>query len=100
LLPVGRSSTSAGPPIGEVYEIHNQVRRRGLSSLVWEESRKKTPVYHRDTLLTLEGSGARIKLHNDVELQLSQNTLVVLEAMNEKTQNAEIRLKFQKGNLR
>lgn len=100
LIPVLGTASSTGPPIGEVYEVQNQVRRRGLSSLVWEESRKKTPVYHRDTLLTLEKSGARVKLQNDVELQLSQNTLVVLEAPQSRTKDAPIRLKFQRGNLR
>lgn len=100
LLPIGQRSLADGPPIGEIHEIHNQVRRRGLSSLVWEESRKKTPVYHRDTLLTLEGSGAHVKLNNDVDLHLSQNTLVVLEAVSDRSQGGQIHLKFQKGNLR
>lgn len=100
LLPFGQLSQSEGPPIGEIYEIHNQVRRRGLSSLVWEESRKRTPVFHRDTLLTLEGSGAHVKLNNDVDLHLSQNTLVVLEAVSDRAADGQIHLKFQKGNLR
>lgn len=84
---------------GQVIVARNQLRRRGINSLIWESSQINEAVYYHDSILTLEGSEARIQLEGGTEIHVSENTLVIIEPP-ENRQNGEIRLKFVRGNLR
>jgi hypothetical protein len=85
-------------PAGIVVKKSNELRRRSLNSLVWEKSAENESVFYYDSILTLAQSTARLQLEGGIEVELSENTLVTIEPR-EKKLNAEIRLKFERGNL-
>ncbi len=86
--------------IGQIQFVHNNVRRRSLNNLIWEDGRAASKIYNKDTLLTLDNSSAKIILDNEVELSLSENTLVFLEQEQTEQADKKIRLKFEQGALR
>ena len=94
---IGASSTK---PIGEMQETANQVRRRGQNSLVWSESQAADTLFENDSVLTLSGSTAQIKLQGDTRLNLDENTLIVLEPQPGTDKNASLRIRFSQGSLR
>lgn len=99
MIPWGqRARSREGVLAGKVVQSHNQLRRRSADSLVWEESRSEEPLYFHDSVLTLKQSTALIKLNNNTEVQLSENTLITIEPPSE-YDSGEIRLKFARGNL-
>ena len=91
--------TNVGTLAGQIIKAHNNLRRRPLNSLVWENTKRQESVFYYDSMLTLSQSSATLKLSNGTDVHLSENTLIVLEPPEEKRQG-EIRLKFLKGNFR
>jgi hypothetical protein len=91
-------SLNGEKPAGLVVKTSNELRRRSLNSLVWEKSAENESVFYYDSVLTLAQSTARLQLEGGIEVELSENTLVTIEPREEKL-NAEIRLKFERGNL-
>ena len=85
--------------IGYIVHAKQNVRRRGQESIVWESTDSKDLLYDFDSVLTLSQSSAQIKLRGDVQIQLHENTLVVLEPP-EETKNDQLRLRFSRGNVR
>ncbi len=83
---------------GQIVHSENDLRRRGVNSLVWEKTETKESVYFYDSLLTLSQSTARLDLEHGTEVELSENTLVTIEPENTKA-GGEIRLKFTRGSL-
>lgn len=87
------------PAIGEVEIARREVRRRGFESTIWEDSVAKEVLFERDSLLTLAGSSAKLKLKGDTHIELRENTLVVLEPI-EDEDGAPFRLRFSRGDVR
>lgn len=85
-------------PIGRVLATKQDLRRRPVDSIVWEESRANDTLFFYDTVLTLDQSAATIQLNDTGEISLSENTLVVLEPV-DKTQSDQLRVKFTRGQL-
>lgn len=85
--------------IGSVLHINQNVRRKPKNSLIWENSENKDSLYAFDSILTLSNSSAKVELNGNIQLQLHENTLVVLEPI-EGEQNEHLRLKFARGTLR
>jgi hypothetical protein len=91
-------SLNGEKPAGIVVKTSNELRRRSLNSLVWEKSAENESVFYYDSVLTLAQSTARLELEGGIEVELSENTLVTIEPREENL-SAEIRLKFERGNL-
>lgn len=94
----GHSSLNGEKPAGVVSKTSNELRRRSLNSLVWEKSAENESVFYFDSVLTLAQSTAQLKLNGGIDVDLSENTLVTIEPR-ETNSSAEIRLKFERGNL-
>lgn len=84
---------------GEVSTSEHELRKRSLNSLVWEKSSTHDSIYYYDSVLTLAQSTAKLKLFNDTELKLSENTLVTIEPTAD-DKHGEIRLKFHRGGFK
>lgn len=85
--------------IGSILQINQNVRRKTKGSLIWEDSVPKDHLYSFDSLLTLSNSSAKIEINKDIQLQLHENTLVVLEPI-ERGKDEHLRLKFARGTMR
>ncbi|MGE0762151.1 MAG: hypothetical protein AB7N80_02620 [Bdellovibrionales bacterium] len=85
--------------IGEVQIARQNVRRRGFDSNIWEDSATRDRLFENDSILTLSGSTAKLKLQGDVNIELHENTLVVLESLDEQI-DKPFRLRFSRGDLR
>src|SRR5262245_10421567 len=85
--------------IGEVVTARQYVRRRAFDSNIWEDSGSSEPLYENDSILTLNGSSAKLRLHSDINLELHENTLVVLETV-PTNPDQPFRLKFSRGDIR
>ncbi len=92
------SVANDGQRAGVIAHSHNHLRRRSLNSLVWENSGRDETVHYYDSILTLKESTARLKLDNNTEVELSENTLITLDPPDE-SQSGEIRLRFVRGNM-
>lgn len=86
-------------PLGEIEYVHSDVRRRGFESAFWEDSSSRDHLFANDSILTLKGSAAQLKLAGDVHLNLHENTLIVIEPLSE-SEDQTFRLHFEKGDLR
>lgn len=84
---------------GTIVKSQNNLKRRALNSLVWENSHSKDVIYYHDSMLTLSQSAATLQLENGTEIHLSENTLVTVEPPDTE-RHGEIRLRFSKGNLK
>ena len=84
---------------GEVSISEHELRKRSLNSLVWEKSATHDSIYYYDSILTLAQSTAKLKLFNDTELRLSENTLVTIEPPTNDS-HGEIRLQFHRGGFK
>lgn len=84
---------------GHVTKVTSELKRRGPNSLVWETAKENDILYYNDSILTLALSSAKLYLKDQTELQLSENTLVMLEEPTVGS-NSEIRLRFSKGDLK
>lgn len=93
------NSKSTSTTIGKItYSFHN-VKQKNHDSLVWQDSPADTPLYAYDSVLTLKNSSAKLKLQGDIQLDVRQNTLVVLEPPKADT-DKNLLLRFSRGNLR
>ncbi|MCC2679648.1 MAG: hypothetical protein K0R29_2224, partial [Pseudobdellovibrio sp.] len=100
-LPFLNSSKSKNNAVEAGYIIRSQedVKKRSSDSLIWEPAKQNDVLYYRDSLLTLAQSSAVLYLKDQTELQMAENTLVTFEEP-EAQSNAEIRLRFSKGDLK
>lgn len=92
------ADSKEGQRAGVVAQTQNHLRRRSLNSLVWENSARDEVVNFYDSILTLKESTATLKLDNETEVELSENTLITIDPPDE-VHNGEIRLRFVRGNL-
>ncbi len=93
------ATTKQLPVIGEVEVARREVRRRSFESTIWEDSASNEVLFERDSLLTLAGSSAKLKLKGETHIELRENTLVVLEPL-EGEDSAPFRLRFSRGDVR
>ena len=87
------------PSIGRIVYTKQNVRRRMENSIMWESSTAQDQLYSYDSVLTLSKSSAQLELEGDVNIQLHENTLVVLEPMGDAAED-DFRLLFSHGNFR
>ncbi len=92
-------SSSGSKQAGHVLSSKNDLKRRGVNSLIWEKAQENEILYYYDSVLTLSQSSAKLYLKDQTELQLSENTLVTLEEPEDKSKS-EIRLRFSKGDFK
>jgi hypothetical protein len=67
--------------IGRIEEMHRTVKARGAQAVSWKEASVGLPLHDHDAVQTLKRSSAVIGLGEEQELELGQNTLVVLKRM-------------------
>lgn len=84
--------------IGKLVQKTSSVKRKGIDSIIWEDSDTHDPLYKLDSVLTLDHSTANLSLQGDVNLTIYENTLVVLEPLDE-TDDA-LRVRFHRGQMR
>ncbi|MBX9768125.1 MAG: hypothetical protein K2X47_12705 [Bdellovibrionales bacterium] len=94
-----RNSHDVSSQVGVVERKERQVRRRSSSSPLWEETEKLSPLWNYDSVLTLKESSARLSLKGGTQIDLSENTLVVIDPTTE-SEDAPLRLRFFKGELK
>lgn len=82
--------------IGEIISARNAVRRRAEESIIWEDSQSSDTLYVKDSILTLKRSSAKIVLKNNIQIELDENTLVVLEPP-VNSEPDRLRLRFHRG---
>jgi hypothetical protein len=102
-LPISIFSSSEGggqrTVIGQIETARQNVRRRGFDSSIWEDSEARDRLFEYDSVLTLSESAANLKLGGDIKIDLQENTLVVLEPI-EDSDERSFRLRFTRGDLR
>ncbi len=93
---------SNGQALGLIADTKQNVRRKRQRSLIWEKSEQQDSVFEYDSILTLKQSSASLKLEPGVDLNLSENTLVVLEPadLGKDSQDRSLRLRFSSGQIR
>ncbi|MEK7357976.1 MAG: hypothetical protein AAB250_16115, partial [Bdellovibrionota bacterium] len=92
-------SASSTKSIGTLVEKKNGVHRRGSNTLIWDDSHISDTLYEYDSVLTLTGSSARLKLKGETNLDLDQDSLVVLEPSGE-TSDGRLKIRFARGSMR
>lgn len=98
--PFGReNSRGLSSQVGFVERKERQVRRRSSSSPLWEETEKLSPLWSHDSVLTLKESSARLSLNGGTQIELSENTLVVIDPTSD-SEDSPLRLRFFKGELK
>lgn len=96
---IKKISSSDAKQAGHVLSSKNDLKRRGVNSLIWEKAEENEVLFYYDSVLTLSQSSAKLYLKDQTELQLSENTLVTLEEPEDKSKS-EIRLRFSKGDFK
>lgn len=92
----GDEEFRSGVSIGFVSDKRQSVKRRHHGAIVWEDSRKHDELMSYDSLLTLDNSSALLRLKDDVQIHLHENTLIVLEPPQTASQNA-LHIRFTRG---
>jgi hypothetical protein len=93
------SKTQRGKLAGHIISKENKFLRRSNESLVWDSAQNDEELFYYDSVMTLSQSQARIYLHDDTEVTLSENTMVLIEPPDTNKEN-EIRLSLSRGDLR
>lgn len=94
----GRTLTKSS--IGTIETTQNNVRRKGSESLIWQTSQDLDPIYAYDSVLTLNNSSAKLKLNDDINIRLHENTLVVIEPPEHDQNPDHLFLSFTRGQMR
>lgn len=94
-----RLSENSQSPAGVIVKTEKDLKRRGMNSLVWENAYQEETLFYHDSVLTLSESTATLRLEENTEIHLAENTLVTIEPL-DKNAGSEIRLKFTRGDLR
>ncbi|MBW7857891.1 MAG: FecR domain-containing protein [Leptonema sp. (in: Bacteria)] len=82
-------------PIGKIIFKERVAQRRFSREPIWENLRTESLVYHQDTIRTENLSEAEIVLNDGTSIALEENTLIVLNFLND-----EATLDFSYGGLR
>lgn len=92
------NETAPAQKIGLLINKKQNVKRRSHGSIVWEDSQESDNLMIYDSVLTLENSSAQLKLKDDVQINLHENTLIVLEP-SEHDKNDSLRIRFNYGDF-
>ncbi len=84
--------------VGRVSFLHNRVKRRSADEFLWTSTQTNEDVYFYDSILTLSESKVTLDLQGKSKIDLSENTLIVIEPSQNNKSN-ELRLKFKRGSL-
>ena len=80
--------------VGYISHEENITERKNAGGVLWEELSQDQPVYNNDTIRTAEGSTALISLKNGAEINLDENTLIVLS-----DSRKGLGIDFSRGNI-
>lgn len=80
--------------IGEIFFLDNNVKRQFGGDLMWNTIDRKEPVYNQDSIRTGKDSQVAIKLLDNTVLEVSENSLIVLD----KSQNS-MNINFKAGDI-
>lgn len=69
--------------LGQVIKTHENVRRKHSDSIAWQDTEVNENLQAYDSILTLDQSSAQIKLLGDINITLHENTLIVIEPLEE-----------------
>jgi len=69
---------TGGEKIGTITFKKRSASRKFSESVMWEEVAQESPVYNYDAIRTLEYSSAVISLNDGTDIQLDQNTMLVV----------------------
>ncbi|MCB0414839.1 MAG: hypothetical protein KDD50_10925, partial [Bdellovibrionales bacterium] len=79
-------------PIGYFSEVSNKVQKQPANNLLWFTARKSDLIYSQDTVLTQDFSHAKLNLDNNTSIQLGENTLVVINIIQQEKDKLEVEL--------
>ncbi|MBK9294392.1 MAG: FecR domain-containing protein [Oligoflexia bacterium] len=80
--------------IGQIMYLENNVKRQFGGDLMWNSVENKEPLYNQDSVRTGKDSQVAIKLVDNTVLEVSENSLIVLD----KSQN-NMNINFKAGDL-
>lgn len=89
---------NSGVSIGRIKHFQNDVKRRASDDILWSHSRPDEELYIYDSILTLSDSQAVLELFGNSKIELSENTLIVIEPSPNGKDN-QIRLRFKRGSI-
>jgi hypothetical protein len=69
----------SGEVVGRVDHAQNTVKRKATDSFAWDHLSDRQSVYFRDAIFVGRGSSLTLKLGEKQELELGENTLIVLD---------------------
>lgn len=75
--------------IGTILYKSNTTQRKYDSEVVWKEIEVGNSVQNRDTILTSEGSQAKIRLSDGSEIMIAENSMIFIDYLDNRT-NLEI----------
>lgn len=75
------AGAGVGEPIAAVKYEYSAVRRKTSQALFWRHAANGEMLYHRDSIQTGSRSTASVKLNDGSSLELSENSLVVLDSL-------------------
>lgn len=89
-----RVETTGLRKIGTVTYRYKKAERKYKKQVIWEGIDQHEPVYNYDSIRTVEGATARIRLSDGSVIDLEENTLVLLSM-----KGKAVNIGFEKGNL-
>ena len=84
-----------GESIGTVSYRYRVARKKNGSTVVWQDVDQNSSVYRNDWIRTDDLSEATVKLNDEIQIELDQNTMIVLSR-----EDSESSLKLEGGSLR
>ncbi len=87
------SQSQNGQTLATLKNKQSTVRRKSSNSLIWSNLNIKEPLYKKDSVHTGSNSTAVIELKNNNVIELSENSLVVID------DSRDLSLNFLKGSI-
>lgn len=85
--------------IGQIIDTREKVKIKNVDAVIWQDSQTNETLHFNDAILTLNNSKAILKLNNEIDIEVHENTLVVLENNISENSFDPLRIRFQKGFL-
>jgi hypothetical protein len=87
-------------PAAEIAEQSNRVRYQESNDLVWHEADLKQTLYEGQSVLTLDGSAARIDFYDGAKFFLGENSLIQIQKNREDPgESDQVLIKIVKGSI-
>lgn len=97
-LNITTKKQNSGISVGRIKHFQNDVKRRSSDDILWSRSQQDEELYIYDSILTLSDSQAVLELFGNSKIELSENTLIVIEPSPSGKDN-QIRLRFKRGSI-